>query len=398
MQSNGKDARCNPLRKPWAGLLRHYGFDLPERLEHPTPPVALPAKNRGFAKTRTEAFSDGVFSVALTLLVVDLSTTGLPHDFSDEKWHEFGLKLLAWLYSTATVGMYWIAHHNEMQHIESVNRLMLWINLLFLCLIVLFPFSGVMLGVYWHAAEQLAPEKALAPVEWALGPEATSGPLQLATRAPVLVYGGNLVVAGLVLGWLWRYAARPDAYGRPRFLEYNKASDDEVLRAHRRNKLIPELGSLVIVVGVVCPEAGQYAIILVPVAYISLSIWYAVQMEHLRESHRITALGILGRTVPVPPSAVRRHKLARETGVRVQSMASNGAARAVGMQSGDIIVFIDGRAVGDVDELQWRMTQERDSQRAEVTVLRGQPHTGTPSPPSEKAVNRVVVPRESPPR
>jgi len=309
-------------------------------------PDDLPIKHKGFDKTRAEAFSDGVFAVALTLLIVDLSTLALPDNFSDhEKWHHFWPKFLAWLYSTASVGMYWVAHHNEMQHVESLDRVMLWVNLLFLSLIVLFPFSGVMLGIYWHADKL---------------PEISPLLQEALKRVPVLVYGGNLVLVGLVLRCLWSYAARPDKYCRPRFLEYNKVSDDEVLRTKRRNKLIPELGIVVIVAGVFCPIAGQWLIITVPAVYIITSIWYAVKMEHLPKSSRIIALGIVGQDVS--------HELARETRVRIQSIIPGSVASVAGLRPGDIVIAVDNIAVGDVDELHWQMTKKRVGEPVWITV------------------------------
>jgi uncharacterized membrane protein len=331
-------------------LVTYYGFDLPRAPKLQASRANLPVKRKYFDKTRTEAFSDGIFAVALTLLIVDLSTAGLPHTFSDQKWDEFWPKWRAWLYGTASVGMFWVAHHNEMEHVESLDRIMLWINLLFLCLIALFPFSAVMLGVYWHAAEQLGPEVVSDLFRWAL------------TRTPVVVYGGNLVMAGLVLGTLWRYARQADAYGRPRFLKYDRDSDDEISRTDGRNKLIPQLGFIVIGVGVVYPELGQWLIIIVPGVYILASICYAVLAPRW-----ITPLGIIGRKVPL----WRRVERSRETGVRVQSLAPDGAARAAGMLKGDIIVAVDGTLVGDIDELHRLIPKQGVvGKSAEITFLR----------------------------
>jgi C-terminal processing protease CtpA/Prc len=67
---------------------------------------------------------------------------------------------------------------------------------------------------------------------------------------------------------------------------------------------------------------------------------------------------------------VRFHELARETGVRVQSTAPDGGARAAGMLSGDIVVAVDGIAVGDVDELHRLMTEERVGKPVPIAVLR----------------------------
>ncbi len=98
-------------------------------------------------------------------------------------------------------------------------------------------------------------------------------------------------------------------------------------------------------------------------------------------------IGVAGQNVPLPRRVVRFHELARETGVRVQSTAPDGAARVAGLSSGDIIVAVDGIPVGDVDELHRLMTEERVGKPVPITVLRlAQKH------------DVVVTPREAPPR
>ncbi len=98
-------------------------------------------------------------------------------------------------------------------------------------------------------------------------------------------------------------------------------------------------------------------------------------------------IGVAGQNVPLPRRIVRFHELARETGVRIQSTAPDGAARAAGLTSGDIIVAVDGIAVGDVDELHRLMTEERVGKSVPVTVLR-----------LSQKLDVVVTPRETPPR
>jgi S1-C subfamily serine protease len=98
-------------------------------------------------------------------------------------------------------------------------------------------------------------------------------------------------------------------------------------------------------------------------------------------------IGVAGQNVPLPRRVVRFHELARETGVRIQSTAPDGAARAAGLTSGDIIVAVDGIPVGDVDELHRLMTEERVGKSVLITVLR-----------LSQRLDVAVTPRESPPR
>jgi S1-C subfamily serine protease len=98
-------------------------------------------------------------------------------------------------------------------------------------------------------------------------------------------------------------------------------------------------------------------------------------------------IGVAGQNVALPRRVVRFYELARETAVRIQSTAPDGAARAAGLSSGDLIVAVDGIPVGDIDELHRLMTEERAGRPVPITVLR-----------LAQKLDIVVTPRESPPR
>jgi S1-C subfamily serine protease len=98
-------------------------------------------------------------------------------------------------------------------------------------------------------------------------------------------------------------------------------------------------------------------------------------------------IGLSGQNVVLPRRVVRFHDLARDSGVRVEATAADGAARQAGLLPGDIIVGFAGEPVGAVDELHRLLTEERVGSPAAVTVLR-------------RAEKRAlsVTPREAPPR
>jgi S1-C subfamily serine protease len=102
---------------------------------------------------------------------------------------------------------------------------------------------------------------------------------------------------------------------------------------------------------------------------------------------RRSYIGVAGQNVPLPRRVVRFHGLSRETGVRVQSTAPDGAARAAGLVGGDIIVAAAGIPVGDIDELHRLMTEERVGMPLPLSVLR-----------LTQKLEINVTPRETPPR
>ena len=98
-------------------------------------------------------------------------------------------------------------------------------------------------------------------------------------------------------------------------------------------------------------------------------------------------IGIAGQNVALPRRVVRFHELARESGIRVESTAPEGAARTGGILGGDIIVALDSLPVGGVDDMHRLMTGERVGAPTRLTLLRG----------AQKR-EIIVVPGEMPPR
>jgi len=92
-------------------------------------------------RSRLEAFSDGVFAVAITLLALDLTVEGPGHgpliDQLYDKWPAF----LAYLISFFMIGVVWVNHHALVRSITKVDRLLLFLNLVLLLFVVLIPFA-----------------------------------------------------------------------------------------------------------------------------------------------------------------------------------------------------------------------------------------------------------------
>src|SRR5437868_14520220 len=82
---------------------------------------------------RLEAFSDGVFAIVITLLVLELRVPMFAHHpSSNELLHAVRAmwpKLVAFVSSFIVVGIYWVSHHNMFRLIRRPDRTLLWINL-----------------------------------------------------------------------------------------------------------------------------------------------------------------------------------------------------------------------------------------------------------------------------
>jgi uncharacterized membrane protein len=87
--------------------------------------------------SRLEAFSDGVFAIAITLLALEL-----PRPEGDDLWHELGTQweaYAAFVVSFLTVGIIWVNHHALVDRIVHADRGLLFLNLFLLMWVALIP-------------------------------------------------------------------------------------------------------------------------------------------------------------------------------------------------------------------------------------------------------------------
>src|SRR5437588_2835019 len=137
---------------------------------------------------RLEAFSDGVFAVAITLLVLnikipgmDLSPSHLPDDtllwqMLQNEWP----MLAAYATSFATIGVMWLNHHRLYSHIKHTNTVLMLLNLLLLLIIVFIPVPTALVA------------------EYLVRPD---------LHAAALLYSGTNVILAVCFNLLWRYAS-----------------------------------------------------------------------------------------------------------------------------------------------------------------------------------------------
>ena len=130
---------------------------------------------------RVETLADGVFAIAMTLLVLDLKVPSLAAVAEAGGLGPALLllwpRVLAYGISFVILGIYWTAHHYQYHSLKQADRNALWINLLFLLLVTALPFSASLLASY---------------------PE----------RTAILVYAANSAGIGLALYANWSYGSR----------------------------------------------------------------------------------------------------------------------------------------------------------------------------------------------
>ena len=120
-------------------------------------------KTLDFDKGRLVSLTDGVFAIIMTILVFNIIVPELKFftegDYASERlsakfadlWPEF----LAYVISFSTLGAFWVAHHRVFRWILYVDRPLIWINISFLMIIGLVPFSTTLLTQYIHSQNSI---------------------------------------------------------------------------------------------------------------------------------------------------------------------------------------------------------------------------------------------------
>jgi len=134
----------------------------------------------GRSVERLAALSDGIFGVAMTLLLLELHVPAREAIHSEsELWHALAAlapQLVVYLMSFLTLGIFWVGQQSQLSHLTRSDRHLTWIHLVFLFAITLMPFSTRLLAEF------------------------------LAFRIALLAYWANIALLGLLLYASWRRA------------------------------------------------------------------------------------------------------------------------------------------------------------------------------------------------
>jgi uncharacterized membrane protein len=131
---------------------------------------------------RIEAFSDGVFAIAITLLIIEI---GVPHAEGTESLSDKLVRLwpsyLGYAISFLVIGTVWANHHNRFRLISRSDHVLLFLNIVFLMCVAFIPFPTALLAEYIREVEY--------------------------RTTAVAVYSGTLAVTAVFFTLLWLYVA-----------------------------------------------------------------------------------------------------------------------------------------------------------------------------------------------
>ncbi len=190
--------------------------------------------DRTMLKTgRIEALSDGIFAIAMTILILSFETMLQQPARLDEKdvmnmlfelWPDF----FHYVISFVILGVFWFQHHHQFHYIKSVDVMLLFINIAGLMFIGLIPFTTAMVSDYSH------------------------------TRAAAIVFEMNLFIAGLIFFLHWIYASH-------RHCLVDGRLEPGVIRFYRmRNLVIPGVSVCAMLLSLYRPRLGTMLYFLVP--------------------------------------------------------------------------------------------------------------------------------------
>jgi uncharacterized membrane protein len=140
---------------------------------------STPESRRRLSTRRLEAFSDGVFAIAITLLVLDIT---VPAGSEDDllaavvnQWPSY----LAYVVSFATIGVAWLEHNAITDYMDYADAMVVRVNLLLLLLVSFLPFPTRLIAEYFGERD--------------------------AERVAATIYGANLLLIAVLLFLMWRY-------------------------------------------------------------------------------------------------------------------------------------------------------------------------------------------------
>jgi uncharacterized membrane protein len=183
---------------------------------------------------RIEALSDSIFAFAATVLVLDVHTPDAADIHSEAELLQALVasahRLMPWLLSLLTLGIFWVAQQTQLSHLARSNRDLTWLHLVFLAIIAILPFTTRLLADFFTY------------------------------RAAFLIYWANIFLLGVAVYVTWAYSERAKLI--------RDDAPRELLGAFRRRVIIAQsLYGVGVVVGLISVPLGLGLIILIQLNY-----------------------------------------------------------------------------------------------------------------------------------
>ncbi|MDP1808662.1 MAG: TMEM175 family protein [Actinomycetota bacterium] len=182
------------------------------------------------ATGRIQALTDGVYAIAMTILILNLHVPQVPHrgpDLINALWR-LSTFFMDFVISFLLLAIFWVVHHLHFHHIKRADRKLLWINLLSLLFVVLIPFTTSVYGEYRELTVAAA------------------------------FFEANILVLGLIKCAQWSYATS-------KHLLVDPDLDQAIIDENKRVGLVtPVVALIAIGVAFVAPDWSTSTFLLIP--------------------------------------------------------------------------------------------------------------------------------------
>ena len=199
--------------------------------------------------TRLEAFSDGVFAIAITLLVLELHVPTDPHELLRELGAEWA-SYLGYFVSFWFVGGVSMAHSNLTRFIKAADQVMMGLNLVLLLFVSFLPFTTSLLANHLDDS---------------------------AAHIAVVIFGINLTLASLMVNVMFGYASRTEGVAA------SDAADAELKAFDRQRRVAVVIQAVATLIGLILPVAAVVVYLVISLLVLVDPIWRA---EHARRAAR----------------------------------------------------------------------------------------------------------------
>jgi uncharacterized membrane protein len=181
---------------------------------------------------RIETLVDGIFAIAMTLLVLNLDVPQLVYPVPDATMQNIliglGPKLFTYALSFILLAIFWRVNHSQFYHIKRANTTLLWITIIWLLFVGLVPFSTSLTGEYGYL-----------------------------TSAQVF-FSLNLLFIGSLSALIWYYATERNLIG-------DELSFKEIMNIRRLNLVLPVVSLLALGMAFINPSWSGLSYALIPI-------------------------------------------------------------------------------------------------------------------------------------
>jgi uncharacterized membrane protein len=207
-----------------------------------------------FQVERIALFSDAVFAIAITLLIIEIKVPEISKPTDEDLLNAMLSlipKFIGFLISFFVIGLYWVSHHRMLKYVDRAGQRLIWANLLFLLPIIVLPFSTAFFSQYF-----------------------TEG-----LHVPLAVYTLNICITGFFSYRLWGVVANPKyklgAGLTQTLLHYNQA----------RAMVIPGIFILALLLSFINPWIPCFVAPLTPVGTMLIQRYYTRKFPEQILSH-----------------------------------------------------------------------------------------------------------------